>query len=124
MDNFEHLRPLILGHVPEELDVGQGELGDGAHAGQGVGGAGGHLPGCEDGHVPTLGGLGVGLHHGPAAAACLLILDREDGPHLPPVHGLGMLGGQAPGGGGQARDLLVAARVLGLELLVMRQSGH
>ena len=35
-----------------------------------------------------------------------------------------MLGGQAPGGGGQARDLLVAARVLGLELLVMRQSGH
>ena len=42
-------RPLVLGDVSKELDVGVGQLGDGAHAASGasagerVGGAGGHL---------------------------------------------------------------------------------
>ena len=130
--------------MSEELNVGEGELGDGAHAaagaaaGQGVGGAGGHLLGREDGHVTALGDLGVGLDHGggaegPAAAAGLLVLDGGDGALLPPVHGLGQLlgealggGGEAPGGGGQAGGLLVAAHVLGLELLVSQvtELGH
>merc|ERR1719458_1767864 len=43
--------PLVLGHMSEELDVGVGELGDGAHAapsaatGERVGSAGSHLLG-------------------------------------------------------------------------------
>ena len=96
-----------------------------------------HLLGGEDGHVTTLGDLGVGLDHGggaesPTTAASLLILDWGDGSLLPPVHGLGQLGGpgggggEAPGGGGQARSLLVAAHVLGLKLLVSQvtELGH
>ena len=132
---LQYSRPLVLGDVSEELDVGEGQLGDGSHAaagaaaGQRVGCAGSHLLGGEDGHIAPLGDLGVGLDHGggaegPAAAAGLLVLDGGDGALLPPVHRLGQLGGslggggQAPGGGGHAGGLLVAAHVLGLELLI------
>ena len=49
-----HSRPLVLGDMSEELDVGEGQLGDGAHAAahpaavEGVGGAGRHLLGGQD----------------------------------------------------------------------------
>ena len=86
------------------------------------------LLGGEDGDVSTLLDLGVGLNlggggEGPATAAGLLVLDWGDGPLLPPVHGLGQLGGLLGGGGahgagGEPGHPLVAAHVTVLELLV------
>ena len=86
------------------------------------------LLGGEDGDVSTLLDLGVGLNlggggEGPATAAGLLVLDWGDGPLLPPVHGLGQLGGLLGGGGahgagGEPGHPLVAAHVAVLELLV------
>ena len=98
--------PVRVGHRPEELEVVEAELSDGAPAAAGppalerVGGAGGHLLGTELHQLPG-GEEVVGLHlggegEGPAAPAGSLVLHTRHGPGLHPVDGVGQLPGDVP----------------------------